>query len=366
MILHEEVDMRRPKGEGMAPRWRPWDRRWEARFVDASGRRRSVFVTTPGRAGERECERLLGDRLREAQAGIRPSELTLGAYLERWVARNVRLAPKSRERYGYVVRVHVAPSTQGRIPVIRLQPEDLEDLYAERLAAGCAPKSVELIHTVVRGALATAAQRGHVLRNVGTMVSPPPVPRRKRDVFSLPEVERMLAVGDRLTALWTLAYQVPIREGELLGLRWSEIDLDAARLVLRDPEKDGVPRTLILPRATVRALRSHKVRQAEQRLLTGGAYDGELVFANDHGERLDPRRVRDQFARVLRAAGVPLRRVHDLRHTGITHLLEAGVPLKVVQEIAGHRSARTTIETYAHATETMQAQAVAAMDRALG
>lgn len=357
-------EIRRDKGTGMV-RWRS-DGRWEGRYVDVSGRKRSVYVRRPGRAGERECERLLSERIRQVEAGIRPSDTGLGMYVGRWVARHPRLSPQSRLRYADMVRLHLRDTEQGSIPVIRLQPEDLEDLYAARLAAGMAPKSVELLHTVIRGALGQAAERGHVLRNVATLVSPPPLPRRKREVFTLAEVERMLAVGDRLTALWTHAYQVPIREGELLGLRWRDYDLDAARLVLADPEKGGVPRTLLLPDRTVRALRAHRARQAEERLASGGAYEETgLVFATVDGNRLDPRRVRESFARVLAQAGVPQKRVHDLRHTGITHLLEAGVPRKMVQEIAGHRSARTIDDTYAHVTEVMHHMAVDAMNRAL-
>lgn len=356
---------RRDKGTGLV-RWRV-DGRWEGRYVDADGRKRSVYVRTPGRRGERECQRLVEERIAQAASGIRPSSMPLAAYVDHWIVRNRTLQAQSATRYRDLVRLHIAPSEQGSIPLIKLQPEDVEDLYADRLDAGCSPKSIELIHTVLRGALAQAAKRGHVVRNVAALVRPPRIPRRKRAVLTIDEVERMIAVGDRLAALWTLAYQVPIREGELLGLVWDDVDLDRGQLVLADPEKDGVPRTLLLPRRTIRALRTHRARQSEERLASGGAYEETgLVFAALDGNRLDPRRVREAFARVLAAAGVRPFRVHDLRHTGITHLLEAGVPLKIVQEIAGHRSPRTTIETYAHATETMQQQAVAAMDRALG
>ena len=115
---------------------------------------------------------------------------------------------------------------------------------------------------------------------------------------------------------------MPIREGELLSLAWSDLDVDGGRLVLAEPEKGGIPRTLLLPERAVRALRVHRARQAEERLASGGAYEETgLVFAGLDGNRLDPRRVREAFARVLTAAGLPQKRVHDLRHTGITHLL---------------------------------------------
>lgn len=365
MIAAEVVMARREKGTGMKPRLRA-DGRWEARWTDPSGKRRYVYSRTAGRAGEREVGKLRDEAIRASDAGLRPSEQPLAAYVARWIVRHPKLSPQSRQRYADLVRLHLEPTEQGRIPVVRLQPEHVEDLYRDRIDSGMAPKSVELLHTVLSGALRQAARRGHTVRDALVDVSPPPVPKKKRPVFSRDEVRRMLDVGDRLTALWTLAYAVPIREGELLALTWVDLDLERARMVLEHPEKSGVPRTLLLPSPAVRALRGHRARQAEERLASGGAYEElGLVFAGLDGNRLDPRRMREAFARVLTAAGCQKLRFHDLRHTAITHLLEDGVPLKVVQEIAGHRSPRTTIEVYAHATETMGQIAVEAMERIL-
>ncbi len=195
------------------------------------------------------------------------------------------------------------------------------------------------------------------------------MPRPKQVKLTVAEVRAFLdaAAGDRHEALFTLMYQTGMREGELLGIPRAALDLAAARLVLDAPEKGGEPRTFRLPARSVRVLRTHLANKAEEQLASGGAYEETgLLFADAIGERLDPRRVRDAFHRVREAAKLRHFVPHDLRHACVTHLLEAGIPVKAVQEIVGHATATQTLDTYAYTTVAMEEAAVAAMDRVVG
>lgn len=369
--------MRRTKGTGSTPRWREVEKRWECRFVDATGKKRSVYSAIPGRAGERACASKRDDGLKLALSGISPSKMALADYLDRFIARNPRRwGSDTVQRYGELSRTHVRPSDAGRIGVGRLQPEHLEDLYDSLRVS---PKTVELLHCAVRAALTQAAERGHAVRNVAALVKPPRVPKFRPTDLTADQVRAVLASSeeaeDRLTALWTLGAQTGIREGELLALTWGDIDFGRGAIILRDPEKDGIPRPVRLAKRSLRLLRAHKARQNEERLRAAGAYEGlGLVFASLDGNHLDPRRVREAFYRALARAGVDRQpdprkrpiRFHDLRHAVATFYLGQGVPLKVVSEILGHRDTKTTENLYQHVTQDMQAAAVAAMDEAFG
>jgi len=369
MMRTRRADVR-AKGTGMEARLRR-DGRWEARFVGADGRDRSVYAKT-----KRAAEDLRDERLRELRAGIDPSLQPLAEYLERYLARRSRsLAPSSVERYGRLIRIHVAGTAAGAIPIAKLTADDLDDLYAERLAAGLAPKTLELLHTLIHGGLAVAQKRGKVVRNVADLVDRPTVRRRERTTLTRDQARALLeaARGHRLEAFITLAVQVGPRHGELLGLRWADVDWDAGMLRIRRQvdsatTKDRRPRGVQLPERSLRALRAHRARQAERRMAAGGAYEEalDLVFAGPWGEPLDRRQVRVEFHRIREAAGLPHLTVHDLRHSCATLLLEEGIPSKVVAEMLGHHSTRQTDDTYSHVTPTIQAQAKAAMDRAVG
>lgn len=363
-------EIRRDKGTGSRPRWLETSRRWQARYVGADGVRRSVYSTIPGPKGEKECARKRDEALRATEAGLTPSQQPLAEYLERYLERRSRnLSAASVARYRRLVGYHVKPTPQGRIPIARLQPDDLDDLYSGRLAAGMAPKGIELLHTLIHGALAQAATRGHVIRNAADVVERPRVRRTVPIVYDGEQLRALLdaAEGHRLGGFIALLSTVALRHGELLELRWSDVELDEGRLVLANPEKGGIPRTILLAPRAVRMLRAHRARQAADRLAAGGAYEETgYVFANRWGERGDESWNREQLRAIAKAKGLPPVTPRALRHAVATELLKRGVPMKIVQELLGHRTYKTTADVYSHVSETMQAQAVAAMSKAVG
>jgi integrase len=190
------------------------------------------------------------------------------------------------------------------------------------------------------------------------------------------------AAGDRLEALYAVACALGLRQGEALGLRWSDVDLEGraltvratlqrqkgAGLVLAEPKTKRSKRSLHLPDVALRALRAHRVRQTEERFRARELWrDNDLVFTTLEGRPLSASHViASSFRPIVRAAGLPGRlRFHDLRHSAATLLLAQGVPQRVVMEQLGHSTLATTTR-YMHVVPQLKTDAAAAMDRALG
>lgn len=166
-----------------------------------------------------------------------------------------------------------------------------------------------------------------------------------------------------LFPLFLLALTTGMRRGELVGLRWSDVDLDRQRLSVQqqlvaveyelqftEPKTERSRRSVALDPGTVSALRAHRTRQAQEKLLLGGEYDaGHLVFSSERGRPLHPMSLSEAFQRRARAAGLPAIRFHDLRHTYASLALAEGVHPKIVSDRLGHSSITVTIDTYSHA-----------------
>jgi len=199
----------------------------------------------------------------------------------------------------------------------------------------------------------------------------------------IPEQARQFldtAKGERLEALYTVALSLGLRMGEALGLRWQDVDLDrrtltvnrilerigrgqGSKLLLVEPKTSRSRRTVNLPDAAIRALRGHKVRQLEERLMAGSRWqDNGLVFPNTLGTPLEPHSLHDDFKRILVKAGLPDIRFHDLRHSAASLMLALGIPLRSIQDILGHSSIALTANLYAHVGEQLRREAADAMD----
>jgi len=211
-------------------------------------------------------------------------------------------------------------------------------------------------------------------------VAPPRPQRREFRTLTVEEAERLLAAArsDRLCALYVLALTCGLREAELLGLRWADIDLDRAVLAVRqqalrirgswvfsEPKTASGRRTVALLSLAVEVLRQHRVKQAQDRLLLGPAWeDNGLVFPNQVGRPIEKQNLlRRSFWPILRQAGLPHMRFHDLRHSAATLLLAQGVHPRVVQERLGHSTISVTMDTYSHVMPTLQREAAESLDR---
>jgi integrase len=263
-----------------------------------------------------------------------------------------------------------------------LSPQHVQAFQNQLLAAGNAPRSVIKARLVLSSALDQAERWGFIPRNPVRLVDPPRVPHDDREPITPEQAHALLDAvqGHRLEALYTVALALGLRRSEALGLQWSDVDLDAGVLRVRrglqrlkggglqflELKTKKSRRDIAMPRVAVDALRAHTERQAfERRAAVEIWQEHDMVFASTIGTPLEPRNVNRHFASVLKRAGLPHLRFHDLRHACATLLLLQGVELKVVQEILGHASISTTGNIYAHVLQSLKHCAAASMDAAL-
>lgn len=375
--------MRRGPGEGTIREREPgqWEGRVTITTADGRQARRSVYGRS--RADVRAKLATLA-KAKASGLSIDGGRQTVGAFLARWLEDVVRHRVRWSTFRGYEqdVRIHLAPAI-GALPLSKLTGQHLAGLYASLLAAGQSPRSVERIHGTIHQAMRQAVRWDLVGRNPADLVSPPRPKRTEIRALSGDETRALLdaAAGDELEALYVLAVTTGMRQGELLGLTWPAVDVAGgwievrAALVRRpggqwsldEPKTSKSRRRIRLSAAGVAALRSHRARQGEARLLVGSDWqDNGLVFADPFGGPLDGRHVTSRlFSGLLARAGLPRIRFHDLRHTFATLQLASGTHPKLVQEVLGHSTIALTLDVYSHVTPTMHDEAAATMDRLL-
>ncbi len=278
------------------------------------------------------------------------------------VADTVR--PVTFAKYEQIVRNHAKPAL-GRLRLQTLTPAHVRGLYREKLDSGLSPSTVQYIHVTLNKALKQAVADGLIPRNVCEAVKPPRPQKREIAPLSPDQARRFLEAcqGEQLEALFVLAVHTGMRQGELLGLHWEDVDLEAGALrvrralaqtndgpVLTAPKGAKSRRRIKLTGAAVEALKRHKAAQNAERLRFGGLWeDRGLVFPNRTGRFLSPSLLTDgPLKRPLERAGLSPIRFHDLRHTCATILLSRGVHAKLVQELLGHATISITLDTYSH------------------
>jgi integrase len=324
--------------------------------------------------------------LGEAAKGIVYDEnMTVGEYLDRWLNDSVRgsVRQSTFDRDSYLVRVHIKPIL-GRIKLKKLTALDVQGFYRNRLDSRLSASTVNKIHSVLHKALSQAVKWNMIPHNVAEVANAPrPTPEEMRPL-SVEEARKLLdaAHGDRLEALYVLAVTTGMRRGELLGLKWSDIDLENARVsiqrtltrtdngkrvALGEPKTKKSRRTIRLTEAAVEALRGHLQRQLREIEVLGDRYADEgLVFTTEAGTLINPSNLRQRsLAPLLKKAGLPHIRFHDLRHTCATLLLSKGVHPKFVQELLGHATIAITLDTYSHVMPGMGDHTARAMQDAL-
>lgn len=319
----------------------------------------------------------------------------LGAYLAEWLERRrSRLRPTTLRCYRQAVDSYVVPHL-GDSRLSQLDRMLLEDVYADLLEAGglhgkpLSVRTVQLAHKVLDRALRDAVVDGLLERNPAELAR---VPKRDPEevevddelqVWTPAQVVRFLQLVDdhSLRALWHLTIGTGARRGELLGLRWDDVDLEAQTITIRRAltNEGGVARllgtktsgvrTLSVTDSVIEALQRRREQQDAARVAIGAAFDDAdrwgLVFTDETGAPVPPMEVTVEFRRLVRELDVPVIRLHDLRHTHATLLLQRGVPIKVVSERLGHSTIAMTMDTYAHTMPAMDREAADRFDAEL-
>jgi len=337
--------------------------------------------------------------LRDQQRGlpIDSQKQTLSRFLNTWLANTVKpsVRGKTYTSYEQMVRNHIdkiAPPGKwselkldsvpglGRLELTKITLPVLQEWMTAKVNAGNSPALVRYLLVVLRIALNEALKADLIPRNPATLATPPIVENTEVQPFTPDEAVRFLqaAQGHRLEALFTVGIAVGLRSGEASALQWPAVDLDRGEIHVRHtlqrvkglglalvpPKSQKSRRTIHLPDVCVEALRSHRTRQVLEREWAGSAWkETGFVFTSRIGTPLDDRRVLLEFTRLVKVAGLPKQRFHDLRHACISLLAAQGVPLKVISEIVGHSDIRLTQNVYQHVFQPAKRDAAAKMDQ---
>jgi integrase len=358
-----------------------------------------------------EARRKLTELVAQADRGIPVASKawSLGEYLDYWLRHIVQQdrRPKTYQGYESVVRRHLIPAL-GRKRLAKLSAQDVRVFIthvrqecqcckhgwdSERAEPRCCSvgqccesrlsgRMVQSIHAVLRNALESAVREEITARNVAKLVKVPAPRYRVNRGLTADEARRVIKASGshRLGALYVLALFLGLRRGELLGLRWQEVDLDGEKLEvvqtlqrvggqlrLVPPKTSDSSRMVPLPRPCVEALREHKRRQSAERSDAWPDWeDHGLVFPSRRGTPMEPDNLRRSWEQIRRAAGIGQVRFHDLRHTCVTLLLDLGVPPHVVREIVGHSDIGVTMTIYAHASLDEKRKALGKLGEAIG
>ncbi len=357
------------RGNGEGSVYQRKDGRWVVEIFHEDNTRKQYYVKS-----KKEGLEKLRQAISEREQGTLANgpHLTLKQYLEIWLEEVSKPAIRlsSYVKYRKLINGYIIPAL-GHVQLQKLTPRQVQHLYNQKLSDGLAPKTINSIHGVLHRALDNAVKWNYVSRNICDLVSPPRMVRSEIRPLTLEQAHKLLEVvrGDRLEVLLTLALTTGMRRGELLALRWSDIDFKSGSLnvhrtvdflakygyIETEPKTAAGRRKITLPQFVIEMLLLHREQQLEVKVKLGDTWEERnLVFTGLQGGYLNPRYLIKLLNKLVSNAGLPHMRFHDLRHSAATLLLSMGVNPKVIQEILGHSHISMTLGTYSHVLLSMQ------------
>lgn len=354
---------------------------------EITGKRKQKWFS--GYKTKKEAQQAQVEKLREIQTGlfVETSDMTVAEYMEYWLENYAKVSTRHTTYNVYAKRVkrYISPVI-GRVKMKDLKTMHLQKMYADLLkngakyrSGGLSPLTIRHIHGMIHKALENAVRWQIVPRNVARMVELPRVEKQETIVLTKDQVQQLIeaAKGHELYIPILLAVTTGMRYAEIFGLSWKDVDLEKRTIHVRqqlvrtkgeyrltEPKTKKSRRILSLSKELVVPLRNHKAAQAQQKLLNGPSYnvDGLVCCRPEDGQPYSATPVRRKLRKVLEMAGLPDIRIHDLRHTVATILLEQGVHPKIVSELLGHANIGITLDRYSHVSMTMQKEAVDSLE----
>jgi integrase len=366
----------RRRGHGEGGITQRADRRWQASFTGSDGKRHYLYAKT---------RKEVADKLRQAiqakEQGlyVTGTGQTVEHFLTRWLDRADHLRPITRKRYEALIRLHALPHL-GRFELRKVQPHQIAELY-QSMKGDRKPATIGQLHAVLHSAFEEALRWNLIARNPVAAVRAPKVERVEMKILTLPEIHRFLHAieGDPLEALYVLAVTTGARQGELLALRWQDVDLEAGKVAINatltridgkwirsNPKTAGSVRTVTLSQRAFTALKAHRLRMAEELLPLRQRTEAETLVFLVNGQPVNGFHVTERRLKpMLRAADLPGIRFHDLRYVFASLMLSNGTRPDLVAQMLGHSNPATTLRIYAHLMPGDQQAAMARLDEVL-
>jgi integrase len=345
--------------------------RWVAQITYGTGKRKKYRFKT-----KQEAIKKKNEVVRELEQGTLAtgSQRKLGEYLQDWLEQTHKSKLRLGTYLNYRKLINYIVADLGNVWLQKLTPQQVQAFYSQKLEEKLSSKVVHDIHGVLHLALKNAVRWGLVSRNVCDLVTPPRIVSREVMPLAVEQARKLMkhVRGHRLEVLLTMAVVTGMRRGELLALRWSDIDFERQRLLVLHsvdflagygyvegkPKTAAGKRVIDLPGFLVETLHQHRARQVEQRQKAAHWEEHDLVFPNLSGGYLHPNHLGEAFRKLLKDAGLPPMHFHDLRHSAATILLAQGVNIKVIQQLLGHSDIAITLRVYGHLLPSMQGDAV--------
>lgn len=353
------------------------DGTWRAQ-VTVDGKRLSFSASS-----YQDCREWIKSTLQQIDTGLTfdKAQITFGEFLQNWLASaKVSLRPKTWQHYHQISGDYILPSL-GRIKLVDLRADLIQSLYDKKVTAGVGLRTIQLTHAVIRRCLNRAVKLGVIGVNPATAAIPPKPSLQEMKILDENQVQTLLitakASEDRLAALYQLAITTGMRQGELLGLKWSDIEWDKRIIRIQrqlgripggglgfgTPKTNSGIRNIILGPATINLLKEHQKHQfAEMRVMGDKWQDHDLIFPSTMGTPTHPRSLLRRFKKLLKDSGLSEIRFHDLRHTAASLMLNHGIPVLIVSKRIGHAKPSITLDVYGHLIPSMQEQAAEVMD----
>lgn len=301
------------------------------------------------------------------------TNLTMRMWLHTWLweYKKNSIKPKTFEQYETILRIYAMP-TIGDIKVLNLKPEHLQKIYNNMYENGISARTVHILNTVLHGALKQAVKNNLASRNVTEAVSLPKAKTKEMRVLTLEEQKKFMKVlsADRMGNMYLFGLFTGLRRGELLALKWSDIDTERnvirveralsrvkdygdtpnkTKLVVEEPKTAKSKRIIPIFDYLKEILDRQKQQQIKDKENSYGMYEeNDIIFATELGKMIDPGNFSRKFYKLIREAGLPHANPHCLRHTFATRGMESGIDLKTMQELLGHSSILVTGDTYTH------------------
>lgn len=349
--------------------------KWRAQ-VTLDGRRLNFSAKT-----QRECQEWLKKTIGRIDDGMTyaSTKTTLEEYMSSWLeSSKASLRETTWSHYKSVTDRYILPKI-GQIKLIELGGDQIQVLYDHLVEEGIGIPTVRKVHTVLLSALSLAVKAGKIGSNPVKATRPPRAPSREMSFLNESQVNCLLVAskGHRLEALYHLAVTTGMRQMELLGLKWTDLDWDKQTLKVErqlvrsrvkgiqflPPKTNAGRRTLSLGSNTISALKDHHKRlQIEKQAVGESWVENGLIFTNALGKPIDPRRLLKDFKKLLNVGGLPEIRFHDLRHTSATLMLNHGIPIIVVSRRLGHARPSITLNIYGHLIPSMDVMAADKID----